>query len=386
MACLQHLSIPEVHVYAARQTGIEAAHSTHDVDSLEFVRAVLLEDRRILHCIFIRSRSSIHIAWVGIPGSRRIWVIVGDLVIANHDVMRQNSARRFVEAAANGFLRHLEIIPGLCTAGMQLRQRLLGKMKRARGCISLEISARPIPLDRVAPLWNLPLKLYLWFRHGLGQINLDALSGRLDIADVNKTCQRRRPETRDWAATGIKCQIVFRPLVIPTWGHNPGVLIFEVTFLWLGESALIPGMALIDRIAQRIFSDKGLGVLPVVIIRATEQNPDVQVDIHKVRCHQLAVDNYARGKKTSAAPVRHLLVGVITDVRVIERSPTSQKYPPAPHFFISRKGLVEEIEQIIMERNDLLHELHILHQPDDVVREQLNSGHSADAAWIQSGR
>src|SRR6202041_796864 len=39
-----------------------------------------------------------------------------------------------------------------------------------------------------------------------------------------------------------------------------------------------------------------------------------------------------------------------------------------------------------MERNDLLHELHILHQTDDVVREQLNSGNSADAAWIQSGR
>src|SRR3984957_20705932 len=140
MACLQHLSIPEVHVYAARQTRIEAAHSAHDVDSFEFVRTVLLEERRILNRIFIWSRSSIHIAWVGIPGSRRIWVVVGDLVIADHDVMRQNSAHRFVEAAANGFLRHLEIIPGLCTAGMQIRQRMLGKMKQARGSLSLEIS------------------------------------------------------------------------------------------------------------------------------------------------------------------------------------------------------------------------------------------------------
>ena len=39
-----------------------------------------------------------------------------------------------------------------------------------------------------------------------------------------------------------------------------------------------------------------------------------------------------------------------------------------------------------MQRHHLLHELDILHQPHQVVGEELNRGHGADAARIQSGR
>ena len=39
-----------------------------------------------------------------------------------------------------------------------------------------------------------------------------------------------------------------------------------------------------------------------------------------------------------------------------------------------------------MQRHDLLHKLHILHQPDNVVGKQLHRRHRADSAGIESGR
>src|SRR3974390_1601580 len=102
MVRLENPAIAEIHVDAARQAWIEAAHRTHDIDSLELGRAVFLEDRSILHCIFIRPRRAVRVAWIGIPGCRRIGMIVRDLVPADHHVMRKNPAYRFVEAAADG--------------------------------------------------------------------------------------------------------------------------------------------------------------------------------------------------------------------------------------------------------------------------------------------
>ena len=39
-----------------------------------------------------------------------------------------------------------------------------------------------------------------------------------------------------------------------------------------------------------------------------------------------------------------------------------------------------------MQRNDLLHELHILHQTHQIIGEELDGRHRADAAGIQRGR
>ena len=36
-----------------------------------------------------------------------------------------------------------------------------------------------------------------------------------------------------------------------------------------------------------------------------------------------------------------------------------------------------------MQRHNFLHELHILHQPDDVVGEELHRGYRSDAAGIE---
>src|ERR1700679_3715306 len=101
MELFDHLARTDVHVDAAGEARVEAADCPHDVDPFEILGTVLLEDRGVLHGIFIRPWRAVNIAWVGIPRSRRIGVVVGNLALANHYVVRENAADRLVEAAAD---------------------------------------------------------------------------------------------------------------------------------------------------------------------------------------------------------------------------------------------------------------------------------------------
>ena len=105
---LQHLSTPQVHVYAAGQAGIEAAHGPHDVDALEFLRAIFLEDRSILHRILIGSGGAVDVTRIGIPRGGRIGMVVGDLALADDNMMRKHPPHRLVKAAADGLFRTLK--------------------------------------------------------------------------------------------------------------------------------------------------------------------------------------------------------------------------------------------------------------------------------------
>src|SRR5215469_6653249 len=79
---LPHLSLARVHVDTARQAWVEASHGSHDVDTLEVLRAILLEDRRVLHGVLVRSRSAVGVAWARVPRRRWVRLIVGDLAFA----------------------------------------------------------------------------------------------------------------------------------------------------------------------------------------------------------------------------------------------------------------------------------------------------------------
>ena len=63
------------------------------------------------------------------------------------------------------------------------------------------------------------------------------------------------------------------------------------------------------------------------------------------------------------APLVHVLVGVVADVGVVERAPAAEQDAPPADFFVAGQGLVEEVEQVVVQRHDLLHELDVLHQP-----------------------
>src|SRR5580658_7487299 len=105
---LQHLPAAEVHVHAARQAWVEAAHRPHDVDALEVLRAVLLEDRGVLHGVLVRAGRAVAVADAAVPRGRRVGVVVGDLAVPNHHVMGEDTAHGLGEAAAVGVLRHVE--------------------------------------------------------------------------------------------------------------------------------------------------------------------------------------------------------------------------------------------------------------------------------------
>ena len=94
---------------------------------LKFSRPVLLEDRRVLHGVFVGPGRAVDVARIGVPRGRRIGMIVGDLAVANDDVMRKHAAHRFVETATDGFVGHFELGPGFRAAGMEFVQGLLGE-------------------------------------------------------------------------------------------------------------------------------------------------------------------------------------------------------------------------------------------------------------------
>src|SRR6267154_1015881 len=104
MARLQDPSITEVHVHTARQAWIEAANRAHDIDTLEAVGPIFFEQRGVLDGVLEGSRRAERVARTGIPGRRRIRVVIGDLAIADDQMMRQPTAYGFVEAAADRFI------------------------------------------------------------------------------------------------------------------------------------------------------------------------------------------------------------------------------------------------------------------------------------------
>src|SRR5580700_9120262 len=112
MVRLQDLAVAQIHMYTAGQTRIEAAYRAHNIDSLEFVRPVLLKNGGVLHRVLVRTRSAVDISWIGIPRRRRIRMVICDLAIFDYHVMREHAANRFVEAAANRFLRYFKLRPG----------------------------------------------------------------------------------------------------------------------------------------------------------------------------------------------------------------------------------------------------------------------------------
>src|SRR4051794_3269331 len=164
---LQLLAVAEIHVHAARQAGVEAADGPHDVDALEVLAVVLLEDRLALDGVLVRARRPEAVPRVGVPGSRRIRVVVRDLPVADHHVVAEHAADGLGEADADALVGHLEGFPRLRVPGTELHQRLLGEVQRAGGGVGLEVGARPVALDRVAPARDLPLQADRTLERGL---------------------------------------------------------------------------------------------------------------------------------------------------------------------------------------------------------------------------
>ena len=158
---LEHLAVAEVHVHPARQARVEAAHRPHDVDAAEVVRAVLLEDRLPGDRVLVRAERAVGVRRAPVPGRRRVGVVVRDLAVADHQVVREHPAHRLVEAAADRLVRDLEVLEHLGDARPHLLQPLVDEVERHRRRVGDEVDPRPVALDRVRPLRDPPLELGL---------------------------------------------------------------------------------------------------------------------------------------------------------------------------------------------------------------------------------
>ena len=79
----------------------------------------------------------------------------------------------------------------------------------------------------------------------------------------------------------------------------------------------------------------------------------------------------------------HVLVVEVADVGVLEGAPAAEQDPPVADLLVAGQRLVEEVEEVVVHRHDLLHELHVAHQPGDVVGHQLDRRDGADAARVE---
>ncbi len=145
-------------------------------------------------------------------------------------------------------------------------------------------------------------------------------------------------------------------------------------------------MLAVHGVAQRIGLDEGFLPIPVLVERAAKQDADIEVDVDQVGRHQLAIHHHARRDEHPAPPLGHGLVVVVAHGRVLERAPATQLDAPAPHLLVAGQRFVEEVEQVVVQRHHLLHELHVSHQAREVVGKELDGGHRAHATGIKRGR
>ncbi len=173
--------------------------------------------------------------------------------------------------------------------------------------------------------------------------------------------------------------------VEPPRRHDPAVLVVEVALLRLRDRVLVPRVPSVDRVAERIGGHEHLVAFPVVVERAAEQDADAEVDVDEAVGDELAVDDHARGHAHRPAPFGHVAVVEVADGRILERAPAAEQDAAPADLLVARHRLVEEVEQVVVHRHDPLHELHVAHQADVVVGEQLDRGRGADAARVERG-
>ena len=160
--------------------------------------------------------------------------------------------------------------------------------------------------------------------------------------------------------------------VEPARRHHPGVLRVEVSLLRPRRRGLVPGVAAVDGVAERVGVHERFTHLPVVVERAAQQDAQAEVDLHEVGRQQLTVDHDAGRHKHGPAPVGHPLVRIVALFRIVERAPAAQQYAPAADRLIAGQGLVEEVEQVVVQRDGSFHELDVLEQTHLIVSEELD--------------
>ena len=243
-----------------------------------------------------------------------------------------------------------------------------------------------VALDGVRLLGHVPFELHLGHVRGLGDHHLDAVPGRLEVAEVDQAGLGRAPLAGERSAARVAADIGVGALVVDARRHHPAVLVREVALLRLGQRLLVPRVVLVHRVPERVLRHERRLVLPAVEVRAAEQDPDHQVDLDEVRRDQLAVDGDARSDVSLAPPLGHALVVVVDEVGVVEASPAHEVRVPVADHVVPRQLLEEEVVEVVVHRDGALDVLHVAHEPHVVVGQRLVRDVGAAPARHDRGR
>ncbi len=230
------------------------------------------------------------------------------------------------------------------------------------------VGPRPVALDRVRLLRDLPLELHLGLRGGPRQDHLDALAGGLRVPEVHEPGLRRHPGAGERTAAGVAGDIGVVALVIDPRRGDPAVLVLPVALLRLRQGHLVPRVALVDRIPEGILGDERLLVRPVVEVRAAQQDPDHQVDLDQIGRDQLALQHDAGGDVALPPPLGHVAVVVVDVVGVVEIAPADEIRVAVADHVVPRQLLQEEVVEVVVHRHGPLDVVDVAHQPHVVVR------------------
>ena len=131
-------------------------------------------------------------------------------------------------------------------------------------------------------------------------------------------------------------------------------------------------MPLIDRIAERIGLDEGFAGLPIVVERTAQQDAHAEIDVDQIGRDELAVDDHAGRDEHRPAPIRHVSGRCNRRRGIVEGAPAAEQDAPLADLFVAGQGFVEEVEQVVVQRHDLFHELDVLQQAHQIIVEELH--------------
>ena len=223
---------------------------------LKLLPVVLLEDRLALHRVLVRAGRAVDVARVGVPGRRRVRVVVGDLAVPDHHVVREHAAHRLGEAAADAPRPAPRTAPRSWSARPGSRpapsRRSAARTPPRRPGSSVRARSRSIVLLHCGIFHS---KLDRALERRLGQVDLHAVPGGLDVADVDQARPARstraaRSGRRRCPGRGGRCRRT-SAATSPSCTCRPGR-----ASAGLRVGVLVPRVPPVDRVAQRVAASR----------------------------------------------------------------------------------------------------------------------------------
>ena len=207
------------------------------------------------------------------------------------------------------------------------------------------VGAGSVALERIPHLGDFPLQGHLRKLAAFGDIEFQAVPGRLHVLARWQLLRQRR----DVDARVGTC---LERVAIPGRCRRPTVALFPVLRAWTRNGGLVPRMMRAQGRAHGIGLE--FVVVPLLVIRVLNElfHPDVQVA--QVGCHQLAVDDGTGRRPAMLTPVVGIGVGGVVVVLVIPLAEVDHGGGQFAAMFVVRIAGIHEVVNIVPDADTFL--------------------------------